>query len=212
MATAPVGRGAQSEQGSFERTCPANEMRDKMRKGKNNKKEEHPQGYLDEDFDYDIVTTYDKSDKCAGIAKRFERFRAHCKQVTAKDLWWNRQRDKNTCSSISVFTSDYCGSTFPEPVLRKERFRRLKHERLQRSENERQDIDNNPKEDQAMVEVDPSSTSSGNKNSTSTGMIVGSTLGSLAVVAIIAIGLHLNKTRRRSTLLQTRTLQQLSIL
>ena len=47
-----------------------------------------------------------------------------------------------------------------------------------------------------MVEVDPSSTSSGNKSSTSTGMIVGSTLGSLAVVAMIAVGLHLNKTRR----------------
>merc|ERR1712196_160332 len=155
-------------------------------------------GYLDEDFDYDVVTTYAKSDKCIGNAKRIERLRAQCKQMTARDLWWNWRRGQksNTCDAISVFVSDYCGSTFPEPVLRKERLSRMKREWYERKENERKDKGNKSEEEGTEVEVDSSSSSSDNSSSTSTGIIIGSILASLAVVAMIVVGLHLYKTRR----------------
>jgi len=191
--------GVDSKEGSFERTCPADEMREKMREKREKGEEEHPQGYLDEEFDYDVVTTYAKSDKCTGEAKRMERFRAHCKQITARDLWWNmlRKSKSDTCDAVSVFMSDYCGSTFPEPVLRKERFDRMKREERERAERERKDKKNRPKEEETDVDSGSSSSSSSAASShAGTGVIVGGVVGSLAAFAMIAVGLHLYKTRR----------------
>merc|ERR1712167_72488 len=203
-------QGVDSKDGSFVRTCPADEMREKMRekreewKEKKNKKkdeEEHPQGYLDEEFDYDVVTTYAKSDKCTGKAIRMERRRTHCKQITAKDLWWNWMRKRtNTCDATSVFVSDYCGSTLPEPVLRKERFDRMRREERERMEKERKDKknkgeDNKPEQEESEVgESSSSSSSSTASNSAGTAVIIGSIVGSLAAIAMIAIGLHMYKT------------------
>ena len=196
--------GVDSKDGSFVRTCPADEMREKMQKmreGRWQKGEESPQGYLDEEFDYDVVTTYAKSDKCAGEAKRMERMRTHCKQITAKDLWWNwmRKRTTNTCDATSVFVSDYCGSTLPEPVLRKERFDRMKREERERMERERKDKKNKgegkPEHEESEVGAS-SSSSSAATNSAGTAVIIGSVVGSLAAIALIAIGLHMYKTRR----------------
>jgi hypothetical protein len=198
--------GVDSKDGSFVRTCPADEMREKMREKrkerKDKKNEESPQGYLDEEFDYDVVTTYAKSDKCTGEAIRMERMRTHCKQITAKDLWWNwmRKRTTNTCDATSVFVSDYCGSTLPEPVLRKERFDRMKREERERMEKERKDKKNKgedePEREESEVGASSSSSSSATSNSVGTAVIIGSIVGSLVAIAMIAIGLHIHRTRR----------------
>ena len=68
-----------------------------------------PQGYLDEEFDYDVVTT---TPSPTSVPAR-PSVRSACAPASRsrQDLWWNwmRKRTTNTCDATSVFVSDYCG-------------------------------------------------------------------------------------------------------